>query len=194
MNSTISWLDRYISAFDNDRSTLQYAYAEDILFSYRMTLTSPSSSTSQSSRFVSYRIPQVTSSLSSILPLYKFCLRGAEVHYDAVSLDGQAGGGILLTVHGALSRADGKDELSGRSEHDHVVAVDQSFVLHRNTLDGVRTNTDGTEGREMPAPWPLVAVSHQMVVRDIDVRSGRVQLPLPITSTTLEDFPWLQSP
>jgi hypothetical protein len=162
-----------------------------------MTLISPSSLTAQSSSFISYRLPQVTSSLSSILPSYKFCLRdgASEIHYDVVSLDGQAGGGVLVTVHGALSRADTNVELAGKSEYDHVVAVDQSFVLHQKGADDdwkEVEDTGGTEGKEMQSRWPLVAVSHQMVVRDIDARSGRIKFPLPITSTSLLDhFPWL---
>lgn len=120
------------------------------------------------------------------------------MHYDVVSLGGQAGGGILLTVHGALARADPNVELAKRSEYDHVMAVDQSFVLHRNmSVDGVDEHgggdqdTSGMEGKETLAPWPLVAVSHQMIVRDIDVRSGRTKFPLPIASVSLEQFPWL---
>jgi hypothetical protein len=163
-----------------------------------MTLVSPSSSTTQSSSFISYRLPQVTSALSTLLPLYKFCLRdvAGEVHYDVVSLDGLAGGGILLTVHGALRRADANTELAGRSEYDHVMAVDQSFVLHRNRLgDSIRKGVGDLggmefEGKEALASWPLVAVSHQMIVRDIDARSGRIKFPLPIASTS-EQFPWL---
>lgn len=196
----VDYLQRYIRAFDTGRTALQNAYSEDALFSYRMTLVTPSSSTSQSSSFISYRLPQVTSAVSSILPLYRFRLReeAGEVHYDVVSLGGQAGGGILLTVHGALARADPNVELAKRSEYDHVMAVDQSFVLHRNmSVDGVDEHgggdqdTSGMEGKETLAPWPLVAVSHQMIVRDIDVRSGRTKFPLPIVSVSLEQFPWL---
>jgi hypothetical protein len=161
-----------------------------------MTLISPSSSTSQSSSFVSYRLPQVTSALSSLLPLYRFSLRDtegdSEVHYDVVSLEGRAGGGILLTVYGALRRADANVELAGRSEYDHVVAVDQSFVLHRNRLENsVGITVEDTNGQDTLAHWPLVIVSHHMIVRDIDVRSGRIRLPLPITTVSSEHFPWL---
>jgi len=145
--------------------------------------------TSHSSSFISYRLPQIASSLSTVLPLYKSCLRdeAGEVHYDVVSLDGRTGGEILLTVHGALGRSDASAELSGMGEYDHLVAVDQSFVLHRKKL---RQDTDGTERKNTLSPWPLVAVSHHMIVRDLDVRSGRIKFPLRIT-TSSEQFPWL---
>ena len=160
-----------------------------------------SPSTSQSSSFISYRLPQITSSLSTVLPLHKFCLRDgvSEVHYDVVSLDGQTGGGILLTVHGALGRPDASVELSRRPEYDHLVAVDQSFVLHRNKLqdrndddgNGKRVqDMDGKERKDTLSPWPVVAVSHHMIVRDHDVRNGRIKFPLPITSSS-EQFSWL---
>lgn len=154
--------------------------------------------TSQSSSFISYRLPQVTSSLSTVLPLYKFCVRdgAGEVHYDVVSLDGRTGGGILLTVHGALGRPDVSAELSGSHEYDHLVAVDQSFVLHRNRLWDRNDDawngrgSQDTDGMDTLSPWPLVAVSHHMIVRDLDVRSGRIKYPLPITSSS-EQFSWL---
>jgi hypothetical protein len=85
---------------------------------------------------------------------------------------------------------DSNAELAGRGEYDHLVAVNHSFVLHRNRLgdgDGVDGNrkavgyTGGTDGQQTLAPWPLVAVSHQMMLRDLDVRSGRIKFPLPIT-------------
>lgn len=162
-----------------------------------MTLVSPSSSTSQSSSFISYRLPQITSALSSILPLYKFCLRDTAVHYDVVSLDAQAGGGILLTAHGALACADANAELADKSEYDHVVAVDQSFVLQVNNSENVEDSPEGVgrasgmEATEMQACWPLVAVSHHMVVKNLDARSGRLKYPLPIASISSEHFPWL---
>lgn len=54
---------------------------------------------------------------------------------------------------------------------DHIVTVDQNFVLRlRCDLDTPSKREDCASGvdsgKEEEDPWPLVVVSHQMVVRD----------------------------
>jgi hypothetical protein len=53
---------------------------------------------------------------------------------------------------------------------DHIVTVDQNFVLRlRCGSDASLKREDSLSGMELgreEEPWPLVVVSHQMVVRD----------------------------
>ena len=174
--AVIVLLDRYIQAFDTDRSALQHAYANNALFSYRITLSS--SSISQPSNRLSQGPSQIATSLSSILGPYKFCPDGTtgEVHYDVVSLHRNAGGGILLTVHGLISRSDNATVFE--ANRAHVLAIDQSFILQRNIL-GDEGNLDrvGTEWNGTHSSWSLVAVAHQMVVRDIGSEDGKIGSP-----------------
>jgi hypothetical protein len=52
------------------------------------------------------------------------------VNYDVVPLSSATGGGILLTVHGEVVNP----HLAG-PEMDHILSVDQSFVLRKRGLE-----------------------------------------------------------
>lgn len=83
------------------------------------------------SRMVQGPLP-ITEVLRS-LGEYKFCPHGVagKVHYDVVSLNPEAGGGILLTTHGLLVKL-GPGSNGGICDGDHNFSIDQSFVLLRN--------------------------------------------------------------
>lgn len=63
---------------------------------------------------------------------HSFCPRGVPrtVNYDVIPLSPIIGGGILLTVHGEVV----SPHLAG-PQMDHVLSVDQSFVLKDRELE-----------------------------------------------------------
>lgn len=72
-----------------------------------------------------------------LLGSHQFCPRGVSgnVHYDVVSLDHDIGGGVLLTTYGEVCNP----SFNG-PELDHILSVDQSFVLHRNGVGVTEDN------------------------------------------------------
>jgi len=112
---------------------------------------------------------QIVNKLLELGP-HRFCPRGIPrmVNYNDVPLSSAAtGGGILLTVHGEVVNP----HLAG-PQMDHILSVDQNFVLRKRKLedededegkDGFGQSMSSTADSNL---WPLVAVSHQMTVRD----------------------------
>jgi len=62
-------------------------------------------------------------------------------------------GGVLATLHSPIVRSPPTG-----SGLDHTVTLHQSFVLRR------RTELDG--GLDVSRSWPLIVVSHHMILRD----------------------------
>jgi len=95
---------------------------------------------------------------------HRFCPRGVPrtVNYNVVPLSSATGGGILLTVHGEVVNP----HLAG-PQMDHILSVDQNFVLRKRELEDEdeeeRKDVFGTAASNL---WSLVAVSHQITVRD----------------------------
>lgn len=123
---------RYIHTFDQDRSALPGGYADDAIFSVRVPRGTGASTVAGPSRESDFRFAQgpgpISEALTALGP-HKFCPRGiaGKVHYDVVSLNSDAGGGILLTVHGEVA-----DESVLGKDFDHTFSISQSFVLQRN--------------------------------------------------------------
>ena len=63
---------------------------------------------------------------------HRFCPRGVPrtVNYDVISLPCATGGSVLLTIHGQVVNP----HLAG-PHRDHVLSVDQSFVLRQRELE-----------------------------------------------------------
>ncbi|KAF8074580.1 hypothetical protein FPV67DRAFT_587924 [Lyophyllum atratum] len=181
----VDFLQRYIRAFDADISTLRHAYAPYATFSLR----TPSDATHRSSGLAlseskARQGPAEIAQGLSLLSSYKFCpggiARDLHVCYDVVSLSNAAGGGILLTVHGEVfdvSRGDPDRGVAG--EREGFVMLDQAFVLQRNPE--WKGGGGGGEG------WLLVAVSHQMVMREGDGLSEAARVGM-----YDGDFTWLE--
>ncbi|GLB43259.1 hypothetical protein LshimejAT787_1301600 [Lyophyllum shimeji] len=169
----VDYLQRYIRAFDADPSTLQHSYAPYAVFSIR----TPAAGTAATLRPAEVcQGPDEIAGRLSLLRQYKFCPagRGADVVYDVVSLGAAAAGGIFLTTHGAV--VDTSVEPRART-----LAVDQAFVLQQRAGRGKEGGAGAEDG------WPLVAVSHQMVIREIAGGPSFVQ-----TDRRGEyEFPWL---
>ena len=74
---------------------------------------------------------QIVNRLLELGP-HRFCPRGVPrtVNYDVVPLSSTTAGGILLTVHGEVVNP----HLAG-PHMDHVLSVDQSFVLRKRGLE-----------------------------------------------------------
>lgn len=184
------FLQGYLQLFDVDRLKLEAAYAKNALFSCRVHhvqepsfsmagLFAPESATSRpgfnvslsraSMSAIQQGRAQIVNRLLELGP-HRFCPRGVprNVNYNVVSLSPTTGGGILLAVHGEVVNP----HLAG-PQMDHVLSVDQSFVLRRRTVEDDDQN-EGMDGfgqtissTAASAQWPLVAVSHQMIVRDV---------------------------
>jgi hypothetical protein len=83
---------------------------------------------------------QIVNRLFELGP-HRFCPRGVPrtVNYNVVPLS-SATGGILLTVHGEVVNP----HLAG-PQMDHILSVDQSFVLRKRQLDDEDEN-EGMDG------------------------------------------------
>jgi hypothetical protein len=111
---------------------------------------------------------------------YRFSAGGApvDVDYDTVLLEGDEGM-LLVTVYGQLVGPVGQQR-----------GVDQSFVLRR-PVEGyvasvhplipsvVRPRVLIWLSDREKGPWPLLAVSHQMVVRDTPWMRGAKDRAIP---------------
>lgn len=147
----LQYLKQYVLTFDHDRSLLREAYSENALFSYSIVRDKPLSiseahlfSGCETSSNTTLRAgpADIVETLSSF-GKHQFFPRRATLNadYDLLYLGNDQ---ILLNVHSQV--------VDPRSaEEDAKVAVDQSFVLCST---------------EVSSPWPLVAISHQMVLRD----------------------------
>ncbi|KAK0241213.1 hypothetical protein EDD85DRAFT_818034 [Armillaria nabsnona] len=162
----LQYLKQYVLTFDHDRSLLHEAYTENALFSYSIVRDKPLSmseahlfSGCETSSNTTLKVgpADIVDTLSSF-GKHQFFPRRATLNadYDLLYLGNDQ---ILLTVHGQV--VDPRSD-----EEDAKVAVDQSFVLCSNEV--------------ISGPWPLVAISHQMVLRD--------QAWLPASQLSL---PWL---
>ncbi|KAJ7207068.1 hypothetical protein GGX14DRAFT_636006 [Mycena pura] len=141
---SLDFIRKYILTFDRDRESLASAYAEDAVISFRdnnfacLTHFTFKRTRSSQSKNTMPKLPA--------LQAFRFAARdGAiDVDYDIVVLEPQPDapdGVVMMSVHGQLVSPD-----------EQTLAIDQTFVLRRNS-----TTIDD---------WPLVAVLHQMVVRD----------------------------
>ncbi|KAJ7235576.1 hypothetical protein C8J57DRAFT_1728636 [Mycena rebaudengoi] len=152
----LQFVQQYILTFDSERPALAQAYTDDAVFSFRDTdLAAPAHFTFQRAA----RLAQAGKSTMPALPRlhdYRFSAGGApvDVDYDTVLLEGDEGM-LLVTVYGQLVGPVGQQR-----------GVDQSFVLRRPV--------EGEKG-----PWPLLAVSHQMVVRDTPWMRGAKDRAIP---------------
>ncbi len=141
---------RFIQLFDTDRTQLQMAYSEDAQFSYQVHNTQPLSVS-----FASLFAPESAASMihhgrSTIIDRlcafgnYQFSQRGVPsktVYYDLAALpqeiigvvdDGVSpaddGAAILATLHSEVINPNSEDP-----NPNHVLTLDQSFVLRRRT-------------------------------------------------------------
>ncbi|KAJ7136148.1 hypothetical protein C8R44DRAFT_976835 [Mycena epipterygia] len=142
---SLEFIQEYILTFDRDRAALASAYAEDAIFSFRDNnfacpthFTFQRARPSQQSKSTMPKLPALQS--------YRFSPHGGviDVDYDTVVLEPtlEVPAMVMLSVHGQLVAPDAR-----------TLAIDQSFILRRNVGSGAEA-------------WPLVAISHQMVVRD----------------------------
>ncbi|KAK0212354.1 hypothetical protein DFS33DRAFT_20704 [Desarmillaria ectypa] len=147
----LQYLKQYVLTFDDDRSLLREAYSENALFSYSIVRDKPlsiseahlfSGCETSSNTTLKVGLADIVETLGSF-GKHQFFPRRATLNadYDLLYLGNDQ---ILLSVHGQV--------VDPRSnEEDIKVAVDQSFVLCSN---------------KDPGRWPLVAISHQMILRD----------------------------
>ncbi|KAF8190001.1 hypothetical protein K438DRAFT_1971487 [Mycena galopus ATCC 62051] len=163
---SLDFIRRYICTFDHNRDALLSAYSEDAFFSFR---------DNNFARLTHFTIqpkgPSVSQSKPGTMPKllpknYRFSPRNGELHidYDTVVFEPDSDSPnnipnkVLLSVHG---------QLIGRLDERARMAIDQTFLLKRNVGVGVGAG-GGTGGASARASevWPLVVISHQMVVRD----------------------------
>ncbi|KAF8877911.1 hypothetical protein BD779DRAFT_1556274 [Infundibulicybe gibba] len=161
----VDFITRYLKAFDTNRASISSAYAKNAVFSYRAISAHPlvrvrplpevelfipkGKSYFRKTRPVQGQ-NEIAETLSSFGP-YRFShpVNGVvDLVYDIVATPPEAGTDVLLVFN---------TEVVGAG--DHHLAVSHSFVLMRS------------ERFRQPSPlaedvWPVVAVSHQMIIRE----------------------------
>ncbi|KAH9839991.1 uncharacterized protein C8Q71DRAFT_472547 [Rhodofomes roseus] len=148
----LAFLRNYIRLFDRDRTALVRAYSHVATFS--VTTHDPSRPASlPSPRALARRLRQGRTDLLGGLLLLpagrKFLPEGPRgVKYDVVCLGAENKLEVLLMCY--VEETKDEDGL--------VWACDQRFVLRKKEWDDVDRSTGGL--------WPLVAVSHQMTIRE----------------------------
>ena len=159
---------RYIRTFDSDRSKLEKAYTKNAIFSARIHTPSsprkfvPFLSDSHLLTSITTRKQigraQIVGYLSELGP-HQFCPQGTmrNVAYTLMLHNGL----VLMIVHGEVVNP-------GGFEGDHVVSLDQSFVLRKPESDEEEEDEDGDRDGEA---WPLEVLSHQMTVREVPLLS-----------------------
>ncbi|KAJ6571879.1 hypothetical protein B0H19DRAFT_1255807 [Mycena capillaripes] len=145
---SLAFIQRYILTFDRDRDSLANAYSEDAIFSFRdNNFACPTHFTFQRTRPSSAQSKSTMPKLPA-LQNYRFSPRSGmiDIDYDTVVLEREldAPTKVMLSVHGQLVGVD-----------ERTLGIDQTFVLRRDI-----------SGTGKSDAWPLVAISHQMVVRD----------------------------
>ncbi|KZP13569.1 hypothetical protein FIBSPDRAFT_1049366 [Athelia psychrophila] len=166
----LKFLQRFIGTFDEDRSDLASAYSCTAMFSYRLhePLRSDADSTATgaekfASRPASRNPPDsnmhaalavkqsrldIVSALLSFSSKYKFLVDGkTNVLYDMQYLEDKQG--LLLICYAEITD----------QQEEHRLSLDQSFVLRRKE--------DDREDSAIAGLWPVVAVNHQLTVRDL---------------------------
>ncbi|EGN99149.1 hypothetical protein SERLA73DRAFT_181982 [Serpula lacrymans var. lacrymans S7.3] len=159
--ASLVYLKRYIQTFDADRSSLAPAYSRNAFFSYQFHVSQPGHSPLTRTSFVpdsGSRIPakgahnikqgrlEIMSALLS-MGKHKFCTSGpSHVQFDVKYL-GEVG--VLVVCNG---------ELMDPLEQHQKIFLSQSFLLRKKDED--------EEDRVSEEVWPLVAVSHQMTIRE----------------------------
>ncbi|KZT70845.1 hypothetical protein DAEQUDRAFT_168979 [Daedalea quercina L-15889] len=158
--NALTFLQKYIRLFDRDRAALVSAYSHVATFS--VTTHDPSHPTSRPSpRTSAQRVRQgragVAAGLLALPAGRRFLPSGPrDVNYDVVCLENTTDV-LLICYAGETKDDDGK-----------VWACDQRFVLRKKDWDA--------NDQYIAGAWPLVAVSHQMTIRE-----KIPPLPRPIT-------------
>ncbi|KII87089.1 hypothetical protein PLICRDRAFT_42725 [Plicaturopsis crispa FD-325 SS-3] len=167
----LEFLSRYTQMFDHDRSALTSAYAQSALFSYRLNDVSSSSAPSKAELFAPRSRTRETATgsrdnklgikqgrleiMGAILTFgpHKFCPHSepATIDYDVVY--------IRETMEWLLTAC---TKIEDR-QRKHSLICDQSFILRKRDAN----KDDLPSGSQN---WPLVAVSHQMTIRDVPPR------------------------
>lgn len=176
-SDALTFLRRYIHLFDHDRAALANAYSHVATFS--VTTHDPSGTASRASpRTIAQRLRQgradVVTALLALPASRKFLPEGPrDVGYDVSCLDNQTD--VLLVCYvGETKDSDGK-----------VWACDQRFLLRKKEWDQkdrlvhrscVLVSVTNIQIRCTGGVWPLVAVSHQMTIRE-----KILPLPRPMT-------------
>ncbi|KAJ7039920.1 hypothetical protein C8F04DRAFT_1085331 [Mycena alexandri] len=152
---SIEYIKKYITTFDADRAAVAAAYTADAIVSFRdNNFACPTHFTFQ--RAAGRGGTKRTMPKLPALQNYRFSPGGRviDVDYDTVALESEVERPtkVMLNVHAQLLGVGGSDE--GRT-----LAIDQVFVLRRP----IRDEQADSVGENA---WPLLAMSHLMVVRD----------------------------
>ncbi|KAF6759412.1 hypothetical protein DFP72DRAFT_885109 [Ephemerocybe angulata] len=172
LDLAVTFLQKYIETFDGDRAQLAGAYSPDATFSAGIhepesdmavaELFCPPERIGEARARILHQGREAIMARFGQLGPHKFMnTRVAEGRsgpiYDAVILpedDFGEGERALVNIH---SEAVNSTKVGKSVVVDHVVSVDQCFILRARRDMGRSGEGDG---------WPLEVVSHQMVVRD----------------------------
>ncbi|KAF9053832.1 hypothetical protein BDZ89DRAFT_295826 [Hymenopellis radicata] len=143
----LDYLQYFIIHFDRDRASLEDAYADNAILSCSVVrdktlIVSEARAFSgcSSDSLLAIGPQEISQALVSFGDhrFFPYNTESSHIDYDIICLGNEQ---VLLIVHTKVVNDTGKR-----------VAVDQTFILSSHTDDACR--------------WPLLALSHQMVLRD----------------------------
>ncbi|KAH8116249.1 hypothetical protein DFH11DRAFT_1579573 [Phellopilus nigrolimitatus] len=176
----VDFLKRYAETFDTDRSALASAYASDASFSYcvhdffSLNMLAAHFTISGVQRFVARKGSrnllnlektqysknlhkgrvEIVPALLALGP-HKFCSSSpTDVNWNVLAVQLGDTPHVFLTSHGYLT-----EEKAGR---ENRLSFDQCFILQKAEYSDVDGASSGL--------WPMVAVCHQLTIRDMTTR------------------------
>ncbi|KAF5316549.1 hypothetical protein D9619_006639 [Psilocybe cf. subviscida] len=157
----VDFFTRFITLFDSDRSKLTSATSMAEHFAPESKLVFHSSHSNASASTVEHGRSRICDRLREMGP-HKFRALPGSVVWDLAPLPLDSPGYLMFSVHGEVV------DPSHTGRHlDHILTVDQTFVLRpRNEDDNGHEEELWSDSLHDDEEWPLVAVSHQMTVRE----------------------------
>nr|VWO97554.1 Linoleate 10R-lipoxygenase (EC (Cyclooxygenase-like fatty acid oxygenase) (Fatty acid oxygenase ppoC) (Linoleate 10R-dioxygenase) (10R-DOX) (Psi-producing oxygenase C) (AfPpoC) [Ganoderma boninense] len=189
-DAALDFLERYLHVFTVARAWLTHAYARAALFSVHTHTLEPEISEQHP---VCHGPNAIVAALLTLPPNMTLCNwlpgtggGGAKQHkalWDVGCVPGSASGDVLVACYAVqeYARSPRKDrkgkgkQKEKQKERAELPAartarwsIEQRFVLRRREQDAGGGQGEGSEADRIAAAlWPLVAVSHQMRVREL---------------------------
>ncbi|PIL25215.1 hypothetical protein GSI_13104 [Ganoderma sinense ZZ0214-1] len=187
-DAALDFLERYLHVFTVARASLSSAYAPTALFSLHIHKLEPEETKQHPLR----RGPNaIVAGLIALPPNMTLCewptevagsaAKAHKIQWDVGCVPGSASGDVLVVCYALQEHVGaGRDKDKGKGKEKQREgpglpaprttrwSIQQRFVLRRRDQDAGGRAGEGNEADRIAAAlWPLVAVSHQMRVREL---------------------------